>query len=110
MQHTSIVHRLPIIIIFLLSTFLHLHGLADDSLWGDEIFTAIFASKSPLETIEFTASDIHPPFYYLLVGGLIKELPSKKTGSNCLSFDSNFAKQTYWLNCWGIVIGCSHHD
>ncbi len=79
MQHTSIVHRLPIIIIFLLSTFLHLHGLADDSLWGDEIFTAIFASKSPLETIEFTASDIHPPFYYLLVGGLIKELPSKKT-------------------------------
>jgi len=46
------------------------YHLAEDSLWGDEIFTAIFAAKPVGETIAFTASDIHPPLYYLLAGGL----------------------------------------
>lgn len=45
-------------------------GLAADSLWGDEIFTAIYAVQSPAEVIRFTAGDIHPPLYYLLAGAL----------------------------------------
>ncbi len=54
----------------LLSFALQLHDLAEESLWGDEIFTAIFSALSPLDTIRFTAKDIHPPLYYLLVGRL----------------------------------------
>jgi uncharacterized membrane protein len=47
---------------------LTLHDLAADSLWGDEIFTASFASRSFPEVIRWTANDIHPPLYYLIVG------------------------------------------
>ena len=60
----------PVIAIVLLAAVLLFYGLAADSLWGDEIFTAIFAAKPPSETIAFTASDIHPPLYYLLAGSL----------------------------------------
>jgi mannosyltransferase len=56
--------------IILLAYALQLHALAGDSLWGDEIFTA---TQSPLpvgQLLHWTAGDIHPPAYYLLVGGL----------------------------------------
>jgi mannosyltransferase len=68
----SLIRRIngPLLLILLLSTALQFYHLAEDSLWGDEIFTAIFAAKSPAETIAFAASDIHPPLYYLLVGSL----------------------------------------
>jgi uncharacterized membrane protein len=51
-----------------LSLALNLHGLVADSFWGDEIFTATFASQAPAEVIRWTANDIHPPLYYLLAG------------------------------------------
>ena len=47
---------------------LNLPGLATDSFWGDEIFTATFANRSYAEIIRWTANDIHPPLYYLLAG------------------------------------------
>ncbi len=59
----------PILLIITLSLALNLHGLASDSFWGDEILTATFASFSPLEIIRWTATDIHPPLYYLLASG-----------------------------------------
>ena len=51
-----------------LSLGLNLHALAADSFWGDEIFTASYASRPPAEVIRWTAGDIHPPLYYLLAG------------------------------------------
>ncbi len=57
-----------ILFILALSLALNLHALAADSFWGDEILTATFASRSPAEVIRWTASDIHPPLYYLLAG------------------------------------------
>lgn len=59
--------QIPLLIIAL-SLALNLHSLAADSLWGDEIFTASFAARSPAEVIRWTADDIHPPLYYLLAG------------------------------------------
>jgi len=54
--------------LLVLSLALNLHGLSSDSFWGDEIFTASFANQSPGEVITWTASDIHPPLYYLVAG------------------------------------------
>ena len=54
--------------LLLLALALNLHDLAGDSLWGDEIFTAIFAGQSPADLIRWTTNDIHPPLYYLLAG------------------------------------------
>jgi len=59
----------PIYAIILLAFALYLHTLAADSFWGDEILTAIFAQQSPPQIIQLTATDIHPPFYYLMVSG-----------------------------------------
>lgn len=64
--------RSSMILAVLLATWaFHLHGLAADSFWGDEILTATFASRPPAEVIQLTANDIHPPLYYLLVGRFV---------------------------------------
>jgi mannosyltransferase len=39
-------------------------------LWGDEIFTATQSPLPALELLRWTAGDIHPPGYYLIVGRL----------------------------------------
>jgi 4-amino-4-deoxy-L-arabinose transferase-like glycosyltransferase len=57
-------------LILVLAWALRLYQLEADSLWGDEIFTA---TQSPLlvpELLRWTAGDIHPPGYYLIVGRL----------------------------------------
>lgn len=57
-------------LILLLALALRLYQLSADSLWGDEIFTA---TQSPLpvsDLLRWTAGDIHPPGYYLIVGRL----------------------------------------
>jgi mannosyltransferase len=48
--------------------FYRLDGL---SLWEDEIFTATRAPWPPAELIAWTAGDVHPPLYYLLIHGLL---------------------------------------
>ncbi|MBE7553376.1 MAG: glycosyltransferase family 39 protein [Anaerolineales bacterium] len=58
--------------ILLLSFALNLHALAAENLWEDEIFTAIFASRPPVELIEWTKDDIHPPLYYLIAGAFTR--------------------------------------
>jgi mannosyltransferase len=58
------------LVILVLAWMLRLFQLEVDSLWGDEIFTA---TQSPLplpELLRWTAGDIHPPGYYLIVGRL----------------------------------------
>jgi len=57
-------------LIFLLALAVRLWQLGADSLWGDEIFTAIRAPLPVGELLRWTATDIHPPGYYLLVGAL----------------------------------------
>ena len=49
---------------------LRLYQLNANSLWEDEIFTAIQTRLPVGELWRWTAGDIHPPGYYLLVGGL----------------------------------------
>lgn len=56
--------------IILIAYALQLHDLGGDSLWGDEIFTATQAPLPVSELLRWTAGDIHPPGYYLLVGRL----------------------------------------
>ena len=39
----------------------------DNAFWGDEGFSILLAKMSVHEMIATTASDVHPPLYYLLV-------------------------------------------
>jgi 4-amino-4-deoxy-L-arabinose transferase-like glycosyltransferase len=58
------------ILFLLLAWALRLYQLEADSLWGDEIFTATQSPLPALELLRWTAGDIHPPGYYLIVGRL----------------------------------------
>jgi 4-amino-4-deoxy-L-arabinose transferase-like glycosyltransferase len=58
------------LLILLLAWALRLYQLEADSLWGDEIFTATQSPLPTLELLRWTAGDIHPPGYYLIVGRL----------------------------------------
>jgi 4-amino-4-deoxy-L-arabinose transferase-like glycosyltransferase len=59
-----------VLLILLLALALRLQQLGGDSLWGDEIFTATQSPLPPSELLNWTAGDIHPPGYYLIVGRL----------------------------------------
>lgn len=60
-------YRFSFILIILLAFGLRLFRLDAQSLWYDEGVTAIVAQYEPLRLIQWTAADIQPPFYYLVV-------------------------------------------
>jgi len=58
--------------IVLLATALRFLLLDDQSLWYDEAFSVLLA-KIPLpQALAFTAQDVHPPLYYLILGWWIR--------------------------------------
>ncbi len=58
-----------IVLILLLATFLRFHLLDGQSFWNDEGNSARLSERSISLIIEGTASDIHPPLYYLGLRG-----------------------------------------
>jgi len=63
------VHWAAILLILLLATFLRFHLLDAQSFWNDEGNSARLSERSIQLIIEGTASDIHPPLYYLILRG-----------------------------------------
>mgnify|MGYP005833429435 CR=1 FL=1 len=53
--------------LFLLALVVRLWGIGDESLWLDEATSLFLARKSAPDVIAWTAKDIHPPLYYLLL-------------------------------------------
>ncbi|MCB0034923.1 MAG: glycosyltransferase family 39 protein, partial [Anaerolineales bacterium] len=62
-------HFLSFIAILLLATALRFYLLDNQSFWNDEGNTARLSERSVRLIIEGTASDIHPPLYYLILRG-----------------------------------------
>ena len=58
-----------IVLVLLLAAFLRFHRLEAQSFWNDEGNSARLSERSIALIIEGTASDIHPPLYYLLLRG-----------------------------------------
>jgi 4-amino-4-deoxy-L-arabinose transferase-like glycosyltransferase len=61
-------YRLLLVLCLLLAFGLRVYRLHANSLWEDEIMTASQAARPVQEMLQWTAGDIHPPGYYLLVG------------------------------------------
>ncbi|MCO5195698.1 MAG: hypothetical protein M9930_20755, partial [Anaerolineae bacterium] len=55
--------------IILLASWLRFHWLAAQSFWNDEGNSARLSERSLRLILEGTASDVHPPLYYLLLRG-----------------------------------------
>lgn len=68
---------LPAIAILLLAAFLRFHLLDAQSFWNDEGNSARLSERPVAAIIEGTASDIHPPLYYLALRGW-RELAGEK--------------------------------
>ncbi len=60
---------LTLVLLVFLGAFLRLYGLAEESLWADELYTLKTASQGTLSEFfsYLGASDPHPPLYFLLI-------------------------------------------
>ena len=58
-----------LLLILLLAFALRLAGLADHNIWWDEGIGVWLARMPVLESIRWTAGDVHPPLYYALLRG-----------------------------------------
>ncbi len=56
---------LPIVLILVLAASVRFLGISDESLWLDEGVSVYASRMSGSALINWTAADIHPPFYYL---------------------------------------------
>ncbi|MGB3220166.1 MAG: glycosyltransferase family 39 protein, partial [Anaerolineae bacterium] len=59
----------PVLLLLLLALALRLHRLAGPSLWYDEGVTAAISQRNLADLARWTADDIQPPLYYVLVAG-----------------------------------------
>ncbi|MCA9970156.1 MAG: glycosyltransferase family 39 protein [Anaerolineales bacterium] len=66
-RHTAL--RLLLLAVLLLAFGLRLHRLDAQSFWNDEGNSARLSERPLPAIVEGTASDIHPPLYYLLLRG-----------------------------------------
>ncbi len=73
------------VFILLLATFLRFHLLAAQSFWNDEGNSARLSERSIPAIIEGTASDVHPPLYYLLLRGWRELVGETEFGLRALS-------------------------
>jgi mannosyltransferase len=71
--------------VLLLATFLRFHLIEAQSFWNDEGNSARLSERSIPAILEGTASDIHPPFYYLLLRGWRELVGETEFGLRSLS-------------------------
>ena len=78
-------HFLLAILLLLLATGLRFHRLDAQSFWNDEGNSARLSERPIAAILEGTASDIHPPLYYLLLHGWRALLGDSEFGLRALS-------------------------
>lgn len=81
----GIVLPLLLILLLLLATGLRFHKLDAQSFWNDEGNSARLSERSLPLIIEGTASDVHPPLYYVLLRGWRELLGESEFGLRSFS-------------------------
>ncbi|MCB9421984.1 MAG: hypothetical protein H6667_19445 [Ardenticatenaceae bacterium] len=77
--------RLALLVILWLATGLRFYRLEAQSFWNDEGNSARLSERSIPAIIEGTASDIHPPLYYLILHGWRKLVGDSEFGLRSFS-------------------------
>lgn len=73
------------VFVLLLATLLRFHLLGTQSFWNDEGNSARLSERSIPAIVEGTASDVHPPLYYLALRGWRELLGETEFGLRALS-------------------------
>ena len=81
----SVAKKYLLVAILLLAFGLRVHNLEVQSFWNDEGNSARLSERSIPLIIEGTASDIHPPLYYLLLNQWRKLAGDSEFGLRSLS-------------------------
>jgi 4-amino-4-deoxy-L-arabinose transferase-like glycosyltransferase len=74
-----------VLMLTLLAFGLRLHRLDFQPLWGDEGWSFYFGSMSLNQMVQLTAEDIHPPLYYILLGGWLRLAGSTPVAARFMS-------------------------
>ena len=77
--------RIFFLLILWLAFGLRFYGLADQSFWNDEGNSARLSERSLALIIEGTASDVHPPLYYVMLRGWRELVGEHEFGLRSLS-------------------------
>ena len=85
MKTQNNLYRVCLLALLLIATSLTFHRLAGQSLWHDEGNSARLSERSIRLIIEGTASDIHPPLYYLLLAVWRRGIGASEWGLRSLS-------------------------
>jgi hypothetical protein len=89
-------YRFGLLVLVLLACGLRLYRLDVQSLWYDEGVTAQIARLGVGELVRWTADDIQPPFYYLLVAGWLRIIEP---------WAGSLAYTLRWLSAaWGVLL------
>jgi 4-amino-4-deoxy-L-arabinose transferase-like glycosyltransferase len=72
LKERSTLDLTALLLVLALALGLRLYRLGDQSLWYDEGFSVFLAQLEPARIISWTAADIQPPLYYLLLHGWIR--------------------------------------
>lgn len=86
--------------IILVASWLRFHWLAAQSFWNDEGNSARLSERSLRLILEGTASDVHPPLYYLLLRGWRELVGESEFGLRSLSA---FAGVVTVAGAWALV-------
>lgn len=101
------------LLILLLATAVRFHALGRQSFWNDEGNTARLSERSVRLILEGTASDIHPPLYYLILSGWQKLVGTSEFALRSFSAFAGVLTVLFtiqlgrWLDGWrvGLVAG-----
>ncbi|MDA0245495.1 MAG: glycosyltransferase family 39 protein [Chloroflexi bacterium] len=101
------------LLILLLATAVRFHALGRQSFWNDEGNTARLSERSVRLILEGTASDIHPPLYYLVLSGWQKLVGTSEFALRSFSAFAGVLTILFtiqlgrWLDGWrvGLVAG-----
>lgn len=95
-MHRQLTYRVGLIALVLLACGLRLYRLDVQSLWYDEGVTARVARMPVRELVRWTADDIQPPLYYLLVAGWLRLIEP---------WAGSLAYTLRWLSAaWGVLL------
>src|SRR5262245_56395992 len=64
--------RAAAVVVLLVALVARLVGLTSESLWFDEGHSLLVAHMAPAEAVASLARDVHPPLYFLALGGWVR--------------------------------------
>lgn len=78
-------YRLDVLALITLALLVRFHGISIPVIWYDEAYSLLLSERSPALIWSTTASDVHPPLYYVILHFWTKVLGNSALSARSLS-------------------------